>query len=512
MILSDALIATAAKNLQRPAVRYLGKEVSYADLKSRVGRLSYLFQKEIGHGARVAFIARNSPEWIISFLAITNIQSIPVPVDPECTDDEIISWLREVRATHVLVSEDLLGRVRDVLRRAGLNLPVVEFERKKGGEYDPVYKPPAEHTPKETDVAAIFRSAGTIGHEGKCKLVKLNHKQLQFAATSLKRPYHLNPSDRFLTTQSWAHPFAFLHGILFPILSGATAVVDHGLQNLEFLDFLIENRITRLVDHPKFFYRLLVICKNEKRTLPGIKSVVIGRGRTLTDVAKVFALMKIPCLPVYGLSEIGWTVAMGDRETVPLPEDGVKGVGLPGFQYKVVDTNGDEVEGEDEREGQLAVTGPAVMTGYDHPDEKMATAISKTALRGTWLYTGDIVRLKGPRESPEITFLGRKEDLYFHEGRYYSPEIYDRALKGAPGVEDAAGFVVVGSGGAKGMGCAVVRVEGMAVTESGLLERLSAQFSGAEVPIALVFTDSIPKDRVGIVKRSALRARFSGMI
>ena len=62
---------TAAKNLTRPAIRYLGKETSYREFRDLVGRLSYLFQHEIGHGAKVAFLTRNSPSVLASFFALS---------------------------------------------------------------------------------------------------------------------------------------------------------------------------------------------------------------------------------------------------------------------------------------------------------------------------------------------------------------------------------------------------------------------------------------------------------
>lgn len=503
MILSQQLSTVAARNLTRPAMNYLGKETSYADLKTKIARLSYLYQHDLGHGARVAFLTRNSPSVITTFFALTNIRSVIIPVDPERAPDEIVDWLKESKATHVAVTNDLLSRARDIFQSARLSLPLIEIEKKHGGEYDPSYTPPPDNTPVDTDPILLLRTASSTG---KPKFVELNHKNLQHAVTCIRAPYHLTPADRVLTPMNWYHPYALIHGLLLPILNGATCVVEHGAENKEFLDFMLDARVTRLVSTPPLLLKLLITCKNEKRALPGLKSVTVGLGTLSPELRKAFGLLNVGVAHCYGLTESAWTLALEDYEDSAESNRFYVGKGLVGIKYKVLDPSGDEVPGRDQREGALAVMGPTIMKGYFEREKE-----TKLALRGTWLYTGDYVRLDGDGETLRITFLGRKDDVLLEENRAVTADAIDLAVKGLAGVQDGAGFVLKNSKDQQVFACAVVKTQGSPLNEKQVIEHCASRLPSEQAPRIVVFTDVIPRDAGGGVNRSRLRNQFTGV-
>src|SRR5690606_11152140 len=132
------------------------------------------------------------------------------------------------------VTNDLLGRARDLLKNERLALPIVEIEKKQGGEYDKTFTPQPDKAPIDTDVILLLR---TPGYSDKPKLVAFNHSQLHQAVIVLKRPYKLNATDRILTTMHWSHPFAWIHGVLLGILNGHTVTIHHGVDGKELFDF-----------------------------------------------------------------------------------------------------------------------------------------------------------------------------------------------------------------------------------------------------------------------------------
>ncbi|OFZ21942.1 MAG: hypothetical protein A2X94_15920 [Bdellovibrionales bacterium GWB1_55_8] len=510
MLITQLLSQIAVKNPTRPAYRYLGKETSFSELKIRVARLSYLFQNEIGHhpgGVRVAFLARNSPALIQTFFALTNIRATSIPIDPDRPRDEIENWLKESGATHLAVTSDLIAPAREILSSARLSLPIIEIEKKQGGEYDSSFTAQTDNQPAENDIILILRTAGTTGHP---KLVTFTHKQLRFGASSIRGTYHINLSDRFLTKISWAHPFAFLHALLFPILSGATVVIDHGLEGAEFLDFLIESRTNRVLGAPLFFWKLLMTCRSEKRTLPGIKSITVAGGPLSSDVARVFGLMKISVGHCYGQTENLWTISMQDTALSEGSSSAEKG--LPGFKYKVVDDNGDEIPGPKPRTGRLAVTTPTAMSGYyRHGAEKKDLAQeTKNALRGTWLYTGDVARLDGDGDTLSIQLLGRQSDLLHIDEEYESLNEVNQVLKEIQGVDDGAAFIVPRATGKPIVLCAIVRGAG-SISDKQILDYCVGKLPANLAPKAVAFTDFIPKDFGNQPNYTKLRHQFSGI-
>lgn len=501
MILTNQLIMNTSKDLSKAALRYLGKDMTHSEFRTRVSRISYLLIHEIGHNCRVAFLARNSPSIAVAFFALTNSCSVTIPVDPDKPPAEIAEWIRTTKATHVAVTNDLLSKARDIIAAERLNVKIIEIEKKMGGEYDPSFTPAPDHQPKENDTVVIFRTGGI---SGKPKYVTMNHKQLYAAAQALKLAYKLSPTDRITTSMNWAHPFAFIHGMLFPLMMGGTMVIDHGMENKEYLEFLSDSRVTRIIGTPPMFLKLLLACRAEKRGMPTVRTVVVGLGQLQPELFRAFQALKIGVAHVYGMSEAGWTIAMEDPADAEGRAPGCVGKPLTGYKYKVMDEQFDEREG-DSREGYLAVAGPSLMTGYLDREKD-----TKSVLRGTWLYTGDYARLEGEAENMKMTFLGRRDELIIEHGMITSVHEVDWALKGGPGVEDGAGFAMKDSRGKNIVAAAVVKVLKSPLNEKAVIDLCASKLSGELVPKVVVFTDAIPRDAGGNVNRIKLRAQFAG--
>lgn len=507
MILSHQLITQSAQGLTKTALRYLGKDTSYKDLLASISRLSYLYQRELGPGVRMAYLCRNSPAMVATFFAMTNIRAVNIPINPDAPPEEIEKWLRDSKATHVAVTSDLVTDTREILHNYRLSLPLIEIEKKQGGEYDTSFTPQPEQTPIETDPVLLLR---TGGNTGKPKYISFSHRQLLHSSSALKTLYHLSATDRFHTSLPWSHPFALSHGMLLPLMTNTTCVIDHGLQNVEFLDFLIDSRVTRLIGVPSFFLKLLVICKNEKRVLPGIKSASIGMGALSNDLQKAFELLKISIAHCYGQTENLWTISMQDtqkpNETHEKATRGFKGKGLVGLKYKVINSNGDQIEGSEPRIGQLALMGPTVMSGYFEKEKE-----TKLAIRGTWLYTGDLVRLEGEGETLTLTFIGRKEDIIEIHGTPVYFQQVDTVIRSNPFIQDAAAFSVKTSKGKDVIVCAVIKRSGVPLNEKQVLDFCTGSLPDHLIPKTVAFTDLIPRDIGNNVNYSKLRGLFSGI-
>lgn len=504
MLLAQQLASTATKNLARPAFHYLGKEIPYSEIRNKIARLSYLYLNELGAGARVAFFTSNCPATALTFFALTNTKSVSLFLDLEMPPEQMIATLKEAQITHLAVTSDMVGRARDFLQSAHMSLPLIEIEKKQGGEYDTSYSPPADNTPQDNDVILLVRT-GAPSMPG--KLVQLNHKQLSHAVTCLRGRYHFQATDHFMTHMNWCHPFAMIHGMLLPLLMGATCVIDHGLEGVELLDYLVSARVTRLVGTPSFFRKILITCKNEKRTLPGTKSVTVGVGMLGAELNKVFQVLKIPVLQTYGQSESVWTIAMPDTEEEPRDDSTYCGRALPGFKYKVLDAGGDEIPGSEKRTGPLAIMSPATMSGYLGREKE-----TKNVLRGTWLHTHDIATLEGEGDEIRVSFLGRKEDVVEIDGRWTSTSAIERALKTIPGIQDAAAVFVKTAKGEPAVGSVVVKIPGSALNEKQLIALCAEKVPSALTPRAVVFADAIPRNAGGSVIYSKLRGQFSGTI
>ena len=70
---------------------YDDRRLSYADAILQAASLAEVMQAEfnIGKGSRVAIVMRNSPEWLVSFIAITSLGAIAALVNSRGSVDEI---------------------------------------------------------------------------------------------------------------------------------------------------------------------------------------------------------------------------------------------------------------------------------------------------------------------------------------------------------------------------------------------------------------------------------------
>lgn len=507
MLLAQQLVTVAGKASSQAAIRFLGKDIKYGELRQRVMQLSYLYLKELGPDSRVAFYSSNCPAYLTTFLALTNIRAVTIPLDPSWTLDEIGAWLKRSEATHLAVSGDLLKQAREVVREVRSPIAIIEIEKKQGGEYDQSFSAPPDQQPTDKDLILLLPSGGTTGPR---KLVAFDHTQLHHAAVSLRALYRTGGNDRVLTDLNFSHPFAFLHGMLFPVLTGSILTIDHGLENREFLEFLNDNKVNRLVTTPNRAERYLNLVQAENRKLPFLKAMVLGTASPMKELEDLSAACRVPLVRCYGQAENVWTIALDDFGELS-GKGPVVSKGVTGLKYKVMDANGDEIETKGERVGMLAVSGPTVMLGYRDADKKVSETATKLAIRGTWLYTQDIAALSEESDGIRLRILGRKEELLEKDGRFISPAPVDAPLKKILGVQDGAAFVMKDQKGNPVLACAVIKEPTLPLKEVDVLKGL--QQSGLEkdlMPGVVFFVEFIPRNKLGQVNRISLGKQFNG--
>jgi acyl-CoA synthetase (AMP-forming)/AMP-acid ligase II len=202
----------------------------------------------------------------------------------------------------------------------------------------------------------------------------------------------------------------------------------------------------------------------------------------------------------YGMVEVGGGVAA--KVSPPFLGVGLGesvGFQLPGYHFKVMDDEGDEVRTGGT--GELWVRGPGVIKGYWNAPEVSAATVNEDG----WLRTGDLVR-KGPMGS--VLFVGRQKDVIKHAGySVYAVEVQEM-LERHPAVREA---VVVGLPDTrKGeIPAAVVRlVDGADLAELRLEDWASEHLSRYKVPRRFVAVDELPRTGTNKVQKQELLALF----
>src|SRR5262245_13097130 len=93
MALTEMLGATALRHATHPAVIYGDQMLTYGELADRSERLmNWLAALGVRPGDRVALVAANSPEFVLSFFAVTALGAVIVPLNPGYRKDELAHY------------------------------------------------------------------------------------------------------------------------------------------------------------------------------------------------------------------------------------------------------------------------------------------------------------------------------------------------------------------------------------------------------------------------------------
>jgi acyl-CoA synthetase (AMP-forming)/AMP-acid ligase II len=143
--------------------------------------------------------------------------------------------------------------------------------------------------------------------------------------------------------------------------------------------------------------------------------------------------------------------------------------------------------------GELFVKGSMVARQY----------VGVNELGSEWLASGDIGEID---EDGMLTVSGRIRDIIISGGENISPRNVEEAILRLEGVEDAAAVGVTDAQWGEAVAAAVV--SGRDAEE--LISAAREIMAGFQVPKRWLCVDEIPRNQMGKIDRSAVRALFGG--
>ena len=230
-----------------------------------------------------------------------------------------------------------------------------------------------------------------------------------------------------------------------------------------------------------------------------LRSIVYGGGPMyVEELKKSLAIFGQVFVQIYGQGESPMTITSLRRQDHALHDDAILGsVGWArsGVEVAVVDAQGKPVPTGST--GEIVCRGDVVMAGYwNNP------AGTLEALRGGWLYTGDVGSLD-PRGY--LTLRDRSKDVIISGGSNVYPREVEEALLTHPGVAEVC---VVGQRDeewGEAIVAFVVRAAGPAVTEGALDAHCLDRIARFKRPKHYRFVDALPKNSYGKVLKRELR-------
>ncbi|MBW1909131.1 MAG: AMP-binding protein [Deltaproteobacteria bacterium] len=491
-----------------------GVRTNYGLLAWEVGRAAKGFIKTgIQKGDKIGLWAPNISEWIISFLALSRIGAVTVPLDPGAAREELHFILEQSECRAVIVAagvaddeyEESVLYIRD-------NTPTLENifviaeeahpemihwaaltamgEDVEAGVLD---KMEADIAPE--DPVAIMYTSGTTG---KPKGVVLDHLGLINKSMFSTERQGVTHEDRLCLFFPLFHMFGNTCIALAGLLKGATIVMPCKVfEPSRILRAIHKEKctaiygspsmLTALVDHPEFRkkrWQSLV-----KGTIGGAPCPVELMRRLVEDI---------------GLS--GITVAYGITETsswitMTHPDDPIElrvstiGTPLGCNEVKIVGPG----TGEDlprKTQGELCTRGFLMKSYY-----KMPAATAAAIDRDGWFHTGDLGEMD---ENNYVKITGRLKDVIVRDGIEIYPVEIEEIIYQRPEVSEAQVFGIPDPEKGQEVVAWVKLKEGSKLPLIELAAHVIDNLNAEKLPQYFKFVSDFPMTRSGKVQKFKL--------
>ncbi len=209
---------------ENKAMGFVGEEViTYNQLKNRVESVIRLLEDySVIPGDNVAILSGSMPNWGATYLAITSMGAVAVPILPDFSAGEVANVLEHSGARLLFVSNNLTQKVAgftsERLKAVITTDDFTVISGYNGNVYNPSIKPRNEYEVAEEDLAVIIYTSGTTG---KSKGVMLTHKNICFTARQVMSIQYVVESDVFLSILPLSHTYEQTLGLILPLFNGA---------------------------------------------------------------------------------------------------------------------------------------------------------------------------------------------------------------------------------------------------------------------------------------------------
>jgi len=415
IMLSDTKLTFPA--LFDESVKKFGKEdflsfvdstpLTYNEVNAEINKLKAVLSRHgIKKGDRVALLSVNMPNWGITYLAVTFLGAVVVPILPDFHEDEIENVIKHSGSKAIVVSDKLKSKVEKIkCEDIGLCIRIEDLSVIKYVVDDPEAKIPENADVEEEDLAAIIYTSGTTG---KSKGVMLSHKNIASNAMAGRKLQEISVGDRMLSILPLSHTLENTLGFILPMIGGACtyylpsvptpAVLLPAMQKVKPTAMLsvplIIEKIFKLRIRPKLTkspvmrmmygikpVRVLlhrVAGKQLMKSFGGeLKFFGIGGAKLDATVEQFLLDAKFPYAIGYGLTETSPLLAGAN------PGDGrLQSTGPAIFGVELKINEPDSITGE----GEIWAKGDNVMIGYYNEPEITAEVMTDDG----WFKTGDL--------------------------------------------------------------------------------------------------------------------------
>ena len=392
----------------------------YIDFYQDTMRMAAFFAGNNIRKQKIALIAENSYEWIVSSVAIMISDNVLVPLDYRLPDDKISELIDFAEVSYIIYSQSVSSKIEKAsFVKSKIDIKVLFEESLKNDE-----EVITETNP--TDLCLIMFTSGSTGES---KGVMLSQDNL--IENVISSYVHANFIEEFnqLSILPMFHIFSLSLDILWAVLMGMSLVLSNGMDEFvkEFKTFEI-HRVCLVPMLAEFILRALTtehsrnlnLAKEEvKNNLLGndFRRICIGGAYIHPDLRKGLMSFGIEVFCGYGMTEASAVISSEEGTDI---KSGSVGEILPCNEVKIVND-------------EILVKGRNITKGYFKNQEA-----TEEIFDGEWLCTGDI----GYKDQNNYLFvIGKKKNLIITDnGENVSPEELEKKFLSYSGIKELIVF------------------------------------------------------------------------
>ena len=531
--LYEAVAATARRLPQAIAWEFFGATSTYRRLIEDIDRCAgALAALGLSRGERLLISMPTSPQGVIAFYAANRLGAVPALIHPLSAAPEIAHYLDASGARVALALDAFYGTLaaakpkrplrKILLARIPDYLPPLKalgFRLTKGRRIarvpedarvvwwsdamKPSYQNPAPSDTGPSDPAAILFSGGTTGSP---KGIVLSHRNLIAEGMQAAAWAGLDEGDSILAILPLFHGFGLGVCVNAALMAGGKTILVPMFDPAATAKLVRTRRPSVLVGVPTLFHALAADRGLARADLSCLKACFCGADTLPRPVKERFEKLvaerggRVRLLEGYGLTE-----AVTAIMAMPMDEyrEGSMGIPFPDMAAKLCEPGG-EREAAAGEEGELCVSGPAVMLGYLDDPEATAQALRVHADGRTWLHTGDLAK----RDADGFFyFVLRLKRMIKSSGFNVYPTQVESVLHGHPAVAEACVVGVPDPAQVERVKAFVVLKDEKEQTEqmkAALIAHCRERLIKWSCPREIEFRRELPKTRVGKIDYRAL--------
>lgn len=531
--LQDLFDAACTRFADRPALNFMGKRLTYAEIKDLSDRFAKGLQSlGVGPGVKVGLYLPNSPHYPIAFFGVLKAGGVVVNYSPLDAERELRHKIEDSE-TDFIITLDLNALYPNMAKFAGgtrlkkiivgdlphfLSFPKnilfpllkkkdiaswpkddrhISFRSllDKGSDYQ-------RHAigASEEALAVLQYTGGTTGVPKGAMLTHANlstaHKTYEKWTTGETPPIFVPGQERIMGVLPFFHIYALTVVMMVGLLGGAEIIMHPRFELDAVLKDLAKKKITIFPGVPTMYAAIINHPKIKDFDLTSIKYCNSGGAPLPLEVKEKFeALSGCKLVEGWGMTETAPAGTANPLDGTGRP--GSAGLPMPGIIIEICNLEDPAKILPIGQTGEICIRGPNVTKGYWKKSQATADAFTNGRF-----HTGDMGYMD---EAGYVFIVDRKKDMILSGGFNVYPRIIEEQIYLHPAVAEVTVIGVPDDYRGQSAKAFIRLKDGAApFTLDDLRAFLKDKLGKHEMPAAVEFRDALPKTMIGKLSKKEL--------